>query len=97
MEKDTLLSDAQAVAEIFDLKYNEADFATKITMKPARDSVFEELTFSRFKIMEPSVVVTSAHIAEMNDLRSGINNAADKQSFIATATKLVGLLRRIVV
>lgn len=85
---DKFLEDAQTAAEAADRTYREADFATKLQMKPDRDKAFELVAALRRQIASGAIVLTQGDIDEMTTVRTEISEAADKQSQIIALAKL---------
>lgn len=93
---DQILRDTTAAAEALDLAYSEADFPTKMQLKPTRDAAFEAVAATRRRLIGGQVSMTPANVSEMAEIRSEIEKAANTQSLIVGAGKLVVFLTKTV-
>lgn len=91
---DQILSDAIAAAEALDLQYTQADFLTKLQLKPMRDAAFEAVESARRRLVGRQVSITSENVAEMGGIRTEIERAAETESLIVGAGKLVAFLSK---
>lgn len=91
---DKLLEEAQAAAEAGDLLYRQADFSSKLKLKPGRDKAFELVTALRRKSVEGQIVLAQENVDEMCTIRKEISAAADTQSRVIALGKLAVALGR---
>jgi len=89
-----IIDDAKAAAEALDLAYNQADFPTQIQLKPSRDAAFEAVDAAERTLIGSQLAFTPANISEMAGIRGEIEKAADTQSLIVGAEKLVAFLAK---
>lgn len=93
--RDQVLQEAEAIVALVDMKYNEADFATKIGLKPERDKVFENYTRARRNLLEGKVQVDEKDLQDMRSIRADITKAAQGQEIILATAKFAVFLGKL--
>ena len=95
-DAEVLKAASETVTEI-DLRYRAASFDDKILLKPERDKAFHQYQAARLKLLADGMICTEADVAEMQQLRQEVLQAAQTQALLNAIGRTVGFLARLAV
>ncbi|MEO6333627.1 MAG: hypothetical protein ABIO91_01460 [Pyrinomonadaceae bacterium] len=78
-------------------KYRDMPPHERADLRPKLDEAFDAYQDLRILLLSPGVIITDADLGQMKAIGDEISRAADKQSLISGAIKLVGFARGFIV
>lgn len=85
---------ASATVTEIDRRYRLANINDQIKLKPKRDEAFSAFSLARLKLLEAGVVTTAADLAEMQALKSAVDQAAVTQDLVIAAARVAIFLAK---
>lgn len=71
------------------VKYRAAGLSDRMLMRPSLEELLSDYTAYQLKLIKEGVISTDADLAEMEDIRQQINQAADTQQLMAAIAKTI--------
>jgi hypothetical protein len=87
-----VIEDTEAVVEEVDARYRAGTIDDKEDLRDARNDAYTARARARRRQIQGDVVVTDDDVAEMEGLRTEIEQAADTQAIIAGVGRVAGFV-----
>lgn len=83
------LGDAVTALQV---KYRSCGLADRMAMKASLDQLMDDYNTYQLKLLKEGIVSTDADLAEMDEIKSAIDAAAQGQAVVAALAKTIGFI-----
>ncbi len=71
------------------IKYREADLATRMTLKPSLDELTRDVNNYQLRLLKEGVISTGEDLKEMTKIKKAVDEAASKQQLAEAIARTI--------
>jgi hypothetical protein len=93
MDNDALMIEkAGSALTSIQVKYRQSSIRDRMLMRPTLEELLDDYTDYQIKLLKEGVITTEEDLAEMEEIRNKIDQAAKTQQFIEAIARLIAFI-----